>query len=324
LDPERSRLPKKIVVVGHGAMGTVFGVALQRAGHDVVFLGRNHIKAGEPNMLDLEFLHIDGRAERVRMDVVRDPSVVVGADLVSVLVKRPDTIDAIEPFAPFLSDETPVVTLQNGLRAAEHIRGILGHTRCIIPGVTSQAATRIGDHTVVHTWSGPTVLGFTDDRARTSANWIAELFVEAGIPTTVVESIDHVIWLKVAVNAAINGVTALCGVPNRVVFDDPELRTLALDIARETSLVAATQGVFLSDVGLAVVETAQTTGRNRSSMLQDMDAGRPTEASAIYGEIRSMAYENGVATPRIDAIHDLIEARSRTAGVKEKTVEQFA
>jgi 2-dehydropantoate 2-reductase len=306
-------------------LGTVFGVALQRAEHDVVFLGRSGNESRASVATDVGYvISRDGTAEQVGIDVTRDPSFVADADLVIVLVKTPDTVEAMERVAPFLSPDTPVVTLQNGLRAAERIRAVLGRDQCVIPGHTSQAATRTENHEVVHTGTGLTQIGFGDDRDRLAAEWISAIFTEAGIPTSVVDSIEHEIWQKVAVNAAINGVTALCGVANGAVVDNPALRGVALEVANETMIVAATKGFNLSSVEEAVIATATATAENRSSMLQDIDAGRPTEADAIYGEIQRAAQETGVATPRIDALLALIDARSREAETKERSREQRA
>jgi 2-dehydropantoate 2-reductase len=139
-----------------------------------------------------------------------------------------------------------------------------------------------------------------------------------------VDAIDREIWQKAAVNAAINGPTALCGTTNGTIADDPELRGLAMEIAHEAVQVAATQGFVLLDIEHALIDTATATAQNRSSMLQDIEAGRPTEADAIYGEIQRAARLKGIATPRIDALSALIDARSRVAGSKERSIEQYA
>lgn len=304
-------------------MGTVVGVALQRAGHDVVFLGRALGESNGPLLEEIEYVSLEGTADCIHIRAVRDPSVVANADLVIVLVKAPDTIDAMVRIAPFLAMETPIVTLQNGLRAADRIRAKLGSDHCVIAGATSQAAMRTDPHTFVHTAEGPTRIGFDDPRSRRAATWIAALFTAAGIPTAVVESIEGEIWQKVAINAAINGPTALCGTENGAIVDEPELCRLAIEVASEAVQVAEEHGFLLPDIENVVIDTASASSTNRSSMLQDIATGRPTEADAIYGEIQRAARVNGIATPRIDALSALVHGRSR-ASSKERLIEYDA
>lgn len=304
-------------------MGTVFGAALQRIGHDVAFLGRSPgCNAGRYSE-EITLVSREGITDRIQFNVAQHASVVSNADLLIVLVKTPDTDAAIDRVASFLSPETTIVTLQNGLRAADRIRDRIGRDMCVIPGVTSQAATRSGSH-VVHTGTGPTQIGSDGARARTAASWIAGLLTEAGLPTTVSDSIEREIWQKAAINAAINGPTALSGTVNGAIAAMPDLRQLAVEVASETARVAASQGFLLSNIENGVIDTANATATNRSSMLQDIDAGRPTEADAIYGEIQRAARLAGVPTPRIDALFALVKARSRAAGPKERSIEQHA
>lgn len=302
-------------------MGTMFGVALQRAGHDVVFLGRETSNVGEAVWHDVEYVDLAGKRHPMRFAIAHEPSVVSNADLAIVLVKRPDTVDALTRVAPFLASQTPVVTLQNGLHAAGTIRGILGGDSCVIPGTTSQAATRTDSHSVIHTGTGPTFIGTEEVGKASTVNEIATLLSEAGISTSVSSSIDRDIWQKVAVNAAINGPTALSGAANGAIASDPALRSLALATACEASQVAAAEGIQLVNLEDVVIGTATATARNRSSMLQDLEAGRPTESDAIYGEIQRAARRSGIATPRIDALSSLIEARSRGSRSEESQLE---
>lgn len=315
---------KRVVILGNGALGTVFGAALQRAGVSVIFLARNAIADSEPPFQDINFIRRDGHAETLRFDIARDPAVVADADLLMVFVKTPDTIDAIERVAPFLAPETPVVTLQNGLRAAERIRDVLGEDYLVIAAITSQAAMRTGPESVEHTGTGPTLIGFDDVRGKQTAEWIARLLSQADIPATSSDAIDCEIWRKIAVNAAINGPTALGETTNGAITNNPDLRRLALAIAREAARVAAARGCQLGGIEDAVIDTAAASARNRSSMLQDIDSGRLTEVDAIYGEIQRAARLHGIDSPHIDALFALIAARTRMNSAGEKSREQHA
>jgi 2-dehydropantoate 2-reductase len=305
-------------------MGIVFGAALQRVGHDVTFLGRAHNESATRLPSEIALHSLAGSLQHVPIKATRDPAIAASADLILVLVKTPDTPEAVTRVAPFVLEETPVLTLQNGLGAAERVQTALGEHARVIAGVTSQAATRDGCCTVFHTGAGSTKIGSLDSRGHSDARRIAALFSDAGIPTIAVEQIDCEIWQKVAINAAINGLTALCEVENGAIASYPELQQLAADVAVEVAAVAAARGIDLAGIAQAVNTVAVSTARNRSSMLQDLDASRPTEADAIYGEIQRAASLEAIAIPRIDALAALLDAKSRAAYLKEKPVEPDA
>ena len=306
----------RFVIVGPGAMGTVFAATLARNGYQVSMLGRpsgswKHFRDGR-----LRLRNADGSIEPVAASVGSDPAVVRDADVVMVLVKAHDTAPAMARIRPWLSDETLLVTLQNGLGNAEAIRGVLGD-RPVLRGTTSQAAMRIAPDLVAHTGSGPTLLGFETARDAPAAAAIARILSDAGLPSSSVPDIDRWVWRKLAVNAAINGLTALGGFPNGAIADDEGLLDAAESVAEEVSAVARGLGYELGGMRDGIRETAAATAANRSSMLQDLEAGRQTEVDAIHGAIIDVAKTVGVATPTVALLAALIRARTRLATTKE-------
>lgn len=307
----------RVAIVGPGALGSVFGAGLARAGHDVTLLGRSSPHLQALRVAGLRLRERDGTSIRLDVSAGDDPSVVGAADLVLVLVKSGDTPEAARAIAPFVRDGMPILTLQNGLGNAESIRAEVGDGSLVLVGVTSQAATRIGPGTVAHTGEGPTLIGFTSDNAAGVARDLAAEFSAAGIPTAAVPNIDRWVWQKLAVNAAINGLTALAGVPNGMIAEDAALLDAAEIVAEEVAAVARARGWELGGMRSPIAETAQATAANRSSMLQDFDAGRPTEVAAIHGAVLQEAAEVGIATPATAVLAALIRARERAAATKE-------
>jgi 2-dehydropantoate 2-reductase len=187
--------------------------------------------------------------------------------------------------------------------------------------VTSQAATRVGPGAVRHAGEGPTLIGYLDEADAPLAAELARIFATAGMPAAAVADIEHWVWQKAAVNAAINGLTALGGFRNGAIVDDPELLAAAEIVAEEAASVARALGIELGGMRGALVDTATATAENRSSMLQDLDRGRATEVDAIHGAILAVGSEVGIATPAIQVLTALIRAKERARDETESTGE---
>ncbi len=301
----------RFVIVGPGAMGSVFGAMLARGGHDVSLLGRPSLHLWALRDRGLNLTTRGGAIERAKLPATDDPAVAADADTIIVLVKTGETAEAMSAINPHVHPEQVVLTLQNGMGNAGNIRAALGKGPRILAGVTSQAATRTEPGSVVHSGEGPTIIGFVDEEDAPLAATLAGVFTAAGLPATSVVDIERWIWQKVAVNAAINGLTALGGFPNGVIATKPELLAAAEIIAEEAASVARAKGSELGGMRRAILETAHATADNRSSMLQDLEAGRRTEVDAIHGAILKAGEETGIATPVIQVIAALIEAKEQ-------------
>jgi 2-dehydropantoate 2-reductase len=312
----------RFVVVGPGALGSLFGASLAKRGHDVRLLGRltPHLEALRDQGLRLESR--DGTVEQLTVSATHDPAVVKDADAVIVLVKSVDTVPAMAAIRPYVFGDQVVLTLQNGLGNVEKIRSVLGQGPHILLGVTSQAATRLGPGRVKHAGDGPTLVGFRDEREAEAAAPLTRAFTDAGLAATMVPDIDRWVWQKLAINAAINGLTALGNFSNGVIATTPDLLDAAEIIAEEVASVAREVGIELGGMRRAIVETAKATQGNRSSMLQDLDAGRPTEVAAIHEAVLAASEVAGIATPATRVIAALIRAREKAvSGVESADVD---
>jgi 2-dehydropantoate 2-reductase len=311
----------RIVIVGPGALGTIFAAALGHAGHDVTLLGRSSpwLQAIQADGLQLQAR--DGTVERLSTVLTSDPSIARTADAAIVLVKTTATQSAVSAIKPYLAPDVPILTLQNGLGNCRVIREVLEREGRVLPGITTQAGRRVAPNLVVHTGEGPTLIGYDYPGDAGAAADLAQAMSEAGIPAAVVHDIERWIWQKAAINAAINGLTALGGFPNGDIAAQDELLDAAETIAEEAAAVARALGIELGGMRSAVRETATATAANHSSMLQDLEAGRKTEVDAIHGAIVEAGAKVGVATPTIGLVAALI--RAETQRVDSTTEERF-
>lgn len=309
-----SRRHGAIAIVGAGALGSVFAAALLRDGNDVTLLGRS------PSP-DISICASPCTVQETILSVETDPTSIAGAEYVLMLVKAYDTGEATRTIAPYLHPEATVVTLQNGLGNAEQIRARLSGEQRVLIGVTSQAARRVSRGLVLHTGVGPTVIGCAHGGERGAAERLAVLLDRAGLPAAVTGDIDQFVWRKVAINAAINGPTAIANVPNGALMTRVTLFDAVEILVEEAAAVAYAHGHDLSGINVALRETIAATAANHSSMLQDVEAGRRTEVEAIYGSLLAAGHARGLTLPALTVIDALVRSISGYDGNGGNRVE---
>lgn len=227
------------------------------------------------------------------------------ADVVLVLVKSAQTLRVAPLAAASVADGGVVLTLQNGLGNVEALGTAIDPARIVV-GVTTAGATLLAPGHV-RAYPAPCVLG--RDRAG-RAQSIADLLTAAGFPTAVEDDIDGPVWRKLAVNCAINPLSALRGVPNGALLDNPDDRALLQAAAAEVEAVAVARGTRLvGDYREAVLEAARVTAGNRSSMLQDIERGVPTEIEAMNGAVVREGNRLGVPTPTLSSLLEQVRTR---------------
>lgn len=255
---------------------------------------------------------LEGRCDLVRVDrtraPLRDAEEPVRAAV--VCVKTLGTQWAADAAARILAPDGVAVTIQNGLGNVETLAARLGEER-VSGGVIYVGAALRPDGSLFATGPGRVELGRPRASGPASAlEELGRLLADGGMTVTVVDDPWPSLWRKVAVNAAMNPTTALFSCTNGELLDHPAGRPLADELAREVARVAMAAGVGLSEeeVVAAWQGVARTLGENRSSMLQDVSAGRRTEIDAICGAAAREGARRGVPAPLCEAVTILVEA----------------
>ena len=260
-------------------MACLFGARLS-AHADVTLLGTwpEGVAALQRHGVRLE---AGGMETRHAVRVTSDPADCRGARFALVLVKSWQTGRTAAMLADCLGPDGVALTLQNGLGNLEELSAVLGQERAAL-GVTTMGATLVGPGAVRVGGTGPTYIA---RQPRLEAP--LGLLRQAGFEVEVEEDLASVQWGKLAVNAGINPLTALLRVTNGALVEDDHSRTILGEAARETAAVAAALRVRLPyrDAAAQAEEVARRTAANRSSMLQDMLRGAPTEIDAINGAV---------------------------------------
>ena len=277
-------------VLGAGAMGCLFATALQRSGCTTTLLLRD---CGEKNSKSV-LVQRNGAITEVQMPVSATGD---GGPITHLLVatKAYDVRRAVAAVAHRLSGDTRLLLLVNGMGLTEELREDFPGLD-IYSGTTTEGAYRIAPLHIRHAGTGLTYIGKSGQtapppwfdqwsRAMGSCAWDAD--------------IDRALWLKLAINCAINPLTAIHGCHNGELAQRPELAMEVHVLCEEIAAISRAAGYTSAAEGLeqTVTEVIAGTANNRSSMLQDVQSGQRTEIDYITGYLLSVARRHGIAAP---------------------------
>jgi len=282
-----------ILIVGTGALATLFAARLTQAGYGITMLGtwKEGLDALRSNGLRL--VDSDGNEQKFIVRATDDPRECVGAKYAIVLVKAWQTERASHQLQACLADDGLALTLQNGLGNYETLTQSLGLNRVAL-GSTTTGATLLGAGVVRAGGEGIISIG-----RKQNIGQIEAALQSAKFNVQVVDDPQALIWGKLIINAAINPLTALLKVTNGELLERPSARALLGALANEAANVANAENINLPfDNPVAAVEAvARKTAANHSSMLQDVLRGAPTEIDAICGAIVKVAEKHHMGAP---------------------------
>jgi 2-dehydropantoate 2-reductase len=257
---------------------------------------------------------LEGRAAIVKVDrthaPLRDGESPVDAAIVTT--KTPGTAWGAEIAAKILAPEGVALTIQNGLGNYETLVDHVGAERAAV-GVIYVGAQLVNGE-LRATGAGKVELGRpTATASRARLDELGRLLRAGGMDVTVVDNAWPAVWRKVVTNAAVNPLTALIRRTNAELLADAPASLVADGIAREVARVATASGVPIGEDEATTQWRAMAalTGANRSSMLQDVEAGRPTEIDAISGAVAREADRHGLAAPLNRAMTLLVSSLGR-------------
>ena len=293
-----------ILIVGTGALATLFAARLSQAGNQIAMLGTWKAGLDALRKEGARLVDIDGVEHQFEVQATDDPHKYLGIKHVLVLVKAWQTERVAVQLKECLAENGLVLTLQNGLGNRETLAQSL-ELRRVALGATTAGATLLGPG-LVRT-GGEGIISIERHQA---LGPIEEALKSAKFNVNVVEDAQSLIWGKLVINAAINPLTALLRVPNGKLLESPSAREMMGALASETAQVAKAKKIQLpfSDPIAAAEEVAGKTAANHSSMLQDVLRGAPTEIDAICGAVVKAAQIHNVGTPANWACWKLVKA----------------
>jgi len=288
-------------------MGCLFGHFLARAGHELMLLDH---RAERAQLIGQQGLRVE-TAEGTLTTPVRvasDPQAAGVAELCIIAVKAYATRGAAERSLPLIGPQTQVLSLQNGLGNVEAIAEVVASAQ-VLGGTTAQGANVVAPGHIRHAGVGETVIGALQGSGDRAAQ-VAKLFSDAGLPARTTQDLPGLIWSKVIINIGINALTALTRLQNGKLLDYPGTREVMAAAVKEAAAVAQAFGVKLlyPDAVERVEAVATATGKNISSMLQDVRARRRTEIGEIQGAVAAKARELGIPAPVNETLLRLVRS----------------
>jgi 2-dehydropantoate 2-reductase len=286
---------------------------LARSGVRVKLVGRApHVEAIARDGLLLDGLHVQERipiaATTSLAEGVRDAGVVL------FCVKTVSTESVARELQPFLSPNTTILSLQNGIDNPDRIHSSI--QAYAVPTAVYVAAEMTAPGRVTHTGRGDLIIGY-------HAGWprqpdlepLAAMFEQAGVPCRISHDIAAELWTKMVMNCAYNALSALTRAPyGRIVQSEP-VREFGMRAISETVAVARAEGISLSEqvVVEATARLAEKMTRATSSMAQDIARGRPTEIDSLNGYVVRRATALGIATPVSEILVAMVKLLEESA-----------
>jgi 2-dehydropantoate 2-reductase len=322
----------KIAIYGAGAIGLWLGVQLARAGAQVSMVARGATLQALKR--DGMVLHSAGATLSSPVTAAQDPAALGVQDVVVVCVKSPALRDVAQHIAPLLSPQSIVLSAMNGVPwwflqgfggayagaalqsvdaggsiaqhiAAQHIVGCVVHASC------STSAPGVAQH---HFGNG-LILGEPSGEQTPRVLALQALFAQAGFDAKVSEQIQKDIWYKLWGNMTMNPISALTGATTDKILDDDLVRGFVSSIMLEAKAIGAQIGIPIEQQPEDRHMLTRKLGAFKTSMLQDVEAGKPVELDALVGAVQELGRLTQVATPHTDALLGLARLHARQRGL---------
>ena len=292
-------------ILGSGSMACLWSAYLLASGHTVRMIRREPPPRAEYHDLILETA-AERREFRVRLEA-RDASEAVIRLL--VCTKAHDVNSALRRLAPRIETQACVLLLQNGIGFQEQAARIAPQAQ-LFCALSTEGAYLKAPFEVRHAGIGHTLIGAYPSGDFLRAERLTVELRATGLDIRVTPDIESALWRKLAVNCAINPLSAAHGCRNGALLDEPERYAEFLALCHEISaiLVALGRDELARTVAMDATAVARATAHNRSSMLQDLDARRRTEIEYITGFLCRQAQESGIPSPCNDALYAQIRA----------------
>ncbi|MFC4076545.1 ketopantoate reductase family protein [Salinithrix halophila] len=313
----------KIAVWGAGAIGLLWGARLVLAGEDVFLVTRTRKQRDELNRNGINLTEPSGASCCISVRAVWAGEKMPPFDLVLLTVKQ----TALPPLVPLLAQRcrqgASLLLMQNGMGQEDLLKAEAPGDH-IYRAVTTEGALREGTVGVIHTGMGETHIGPIEGGGETRViRWIRGISHQ-GLPVAFNSGIDRLTWQKLAINCVINPLTSLFRVKNGGLLAFDFFPYWVDSILEEVVRTAEETGIHLSREELKekVYHICARTADNRSSMLEDLSRGKPTEISFINGFIVRQGKQSGVKTPMNGLLYDLVRTAEGSHGEAEVSTRE--
>ena len=321
----------KICVYGAGAIGGLMAAWLARSGHDVSVVARGaQLEAVRRDGLRVRS---KGKSESFRVKAESEPARIGAQDYVLVTVKAQSLTNVADTIAPLLGKDTSVVTAMNGVpwwffhrlkfrNGGERLEsldpgGKLSRaipTERVVGCVIHLAASTPEPGLISHNMGSKLILGEPGGENTARTKRIAEALAAAGFEIVVTDDIEKEFWVKLLGNVSFNPVSALTVTTADQLIQNEEVKAYMVEIMREVLAIGRAVGVDANIDPEARIDMARVLGPFKTSMLQDLEAGKPLEIDGLLAGTLEIARKAGVRAPFTESLFGLIRARAQSTG----------
>ena len=287
----------KIAIFGSGGVGGYFGARLAAAGEDVTFLARGaHLKAMQETGLHVE--SPSGNLDLPKVQATDRPQAIGPVDVVLFTVKLYDVETSAATLQPLIGPDTVVITLQNGVEAMDMVARHVGANH-VAGGAAYVVVVIDKPGHLRHTTAQSLVFGERDGRRSDRLVAFEEACTRAGFKGKASTEVETDLWVKFVRLSTWSGMTTVTRSPMGVVREDPALFKMMMDAIDEAIAVGKARGItFPADIIDSTLGMIKGFPPNsKSSMLEDLERGRPLELPWLSGAVARLGREAGVATP---------------------------
>ena len=304
-----------VAVVGAGAIGGLLGAYLSRSGEDVILIARGpHLAAMRRGGVTVRG---GGEEFTARPDCTDDMEAISRAEIVFLTLKTHSIPAVAETIGANLPDSACIVGAQNGIpwwyfegRHLESVDpgGVIARNipyKKVVGCIAYPAAQVVEPGVIEHLEGNRFTLGEPDGSRSERVQAISSMLVKAGLKAPVLTRIRNEIWLKLLGNATLNPLSALTRASLADLVTSPITRDLVQTLMEEVDAVARAMGVAVPLTIEKRMAGAAATGEHKTSMLQDLEAGRPLEVDALVGAVVELAEGAGVQVPTLRTVYRL-------------------
>ncbi|TAM47366.1 MAG: 2-dehydropantoate 2-reductase [Burkholderiaceae bacterium] len=322
----------RVCIYGAGAIGGWIGAGLAGAGCRIKVVARG----ATLDALRQHGLRVQ-RGEQVTtvpVEASEDPAALGAQDLVVIAVKAPALAEVARRITPLLGPDTVVLTAMNGVPwwFLDGFGGALSGTRLtsvdpegeiaraiptrhVIGCVVHASCALNGPGFVHHRFGNQLIIGEPSGEVTPRVRQLAALLARGGIETRIAEQIQKDCWYKLWGNMTVNPISLLTGATTDLIMGDPLVRDYLSAMMLEAREIGARIGVPITERPEDRHKVTMKLGAFKTSMLQDVEAGRPVELDALVGAVQELGRLTGVATPAIDSLFGLARLRARVLGL---------
>ena len=294
----------KARIVGAGAIGAVVARKIYRHADTALIVDEERLSRYSEGLI------VNG--ERIMFPLMT-PSEADTADLIIFAVKNTQLDAAIAEALPFAGPDTSILPLLNGIEAEEKLGEAFGAEKVLYAFITDISSVHEGNSTTCFSDSGTIVFGERDNRRTERVERIAKLFDECSQRYLIPEDILHEKWWKFMLNTAYNTLSAILIADYAAMSGNGDFIRAVRLVAREVQKVASAEGIDITqeDIEEMIRRVGVLQDHGKTSMLQDVLAGRETENRFFAGAVSRLGRRHGIPTPISDFIAILLEAKRR-------------